>query len=69
MKTSPRSRRLAPALAAAAVAVAALCAAAAGWSSRHAAAAPGAPTLQAQRPAADAPVDVVKAPRGPERWL
>lgn len=68
MKTSPRSRRLAPALAAAAVAIAAVCAAAAGWTSRHAVA-PGAPALQAQRPAADAPIDVVKAPRGPERWL
>lgn len=68
MKTSPRSRRLAPALAVAAVAVAALCAAAAGWTSRHAAAASEA-MLQAQRPPADAPVDVVKAPPGPERWL
>jgi hypothetical protein len=69
MKTSPRSSRLAPALAAAAVAIAALCAAAAGWTSRHAAAAASDATLQAQRPAADAPVDVVKAPPGPERWL
>jgi hypothetical protein len=69
MKTSPRSARLAPALAAAAVAVAAVCAALSGWTSRHAAAVPGEATLQAQRPAADAPVDVVKAPPGPERWL
>lgn len=60
MTTNARSARLVPALAVAAVSAAALAAVASSWMDRSEA------TLSLaagqQRPAADAPVDVVKAP-------
>ncbi|MBE7370084.1 hypothetical protein [Ramlibacter pallidus] len=59
MNPSARPSRIVPALAVAAVSFAALCAA---WTGDAALDAPG---QQAQRPAADAPVEVVKSPLAP----
>lgn len=61
MKTSARSTRLVSALAVAAVSIAAVATVASSWPARAPAVSPAA-TLSAQRPAADAPVQVVKAP-------
>jgi hypothetical protein len=60
MTTSARSARLVPGLAAVAVSVAAMATVASSWVDRHADAAAAA--AHAQRPAADEPVKVVKAP-------
>ena len=58
MTTSARSARLVSGLAVVAVSVAAMATVASSWVDRHADAA----ALHAQRPAADEPVNVVKAP-------
>jgi hypothetical protein len=60
MTTSARSARLVSGLAATAVCIAAVAAVASTWMARHDNPAPAA--AHAQRPAADAPVNVVKAP-------
>lgn len=60
MTTSARSARLVSGLAVAAVSIAALATAASTWIERNDQPSPA--VLQVQRPAADEPVDVVKAP-------
>jgi hypothetical protein len=62
MNKSAWSSRLASAASVAAVSIAALGAAGSDWAARHEPAQAGRATLRAQRPAADAPVQVVKAP-------
>lgn len=63
MKTTSRTARLACVLAVAAVSFAALAAAAAGWITQRQPPMPDPLQVQAQRPRADDPVRVVRAPR------
>ena len=63
MQITPRTFRLASALAVAAVSLAALSTVAANWLERRDAPQAVAPVAQIARPAADQPVHVVRAPR------